>query len=529
MNNAQKQNIAQVYLLNLVFTIFALVFSCICYFLRDMFRDPMDAFSVALFFSAIGAVALVVNKLVYLRDRNWFSFDILFYFVFCLLHLGIAVRWLIGGGLPEMSPYTDVAYHLFGNIPQVALLSASGGLAFVLAFLWFSRLRVERLLPEKMRLWQIPRVKIARRRFDLFFLKKQYVGKKYQLQILRKTQRIAILISGLALAAMVIEAGVEYFYSAYSGGPESYTARISDQMFWPVFRIGFLICLVCWAIEGVKFSSLLAICFYLFVMLFYLVLGDRGGVARTAVAGVFLISVLRYSIRWWQLLLLFFIASIIIMFAGEARRSEQRTFRAFMDKGFESLEEKDTVPFLLSGASHYPETLLPALVMAVEIPDNDSFFYGYWSMKGVLAIVPFHFRLFPFLKKDLQFGSSSSYLSHSLNPALYGRYGSSIVAETYLDFGFAGVLLALFITGMLGGIFYRRMRVENVLVDHVILYSLFSGIMVFVTRASFTGPLMREVLWPMLIYFLIKKYVISFGVKKHNSLVCNEKPVTFLK
>lgn len=76
MNNAQKQNIAQVYLLNLAFTFFALVFSCICYFLRDMFRDPIQILSAVVLFSSISASILLVNKLVRFKNHNSFALNV---------------------------------------------------------------------------------------------------------------------------------------------------------------------------------------------------------------------------------------------------------------------------------------------------------------------------------------------------------------------------------------------------------------------------------------------------------------------
>ena len=121
-------------------------------------------------------------------------------------------------------------------------------------------------------------------------------------------------------------------------------------------------------------------------------------------------------------------------------------------------------------------------------------------------MVPFHSRVFPFLRQEEEYTSSSWYFTYLYDGhnGARGKMGTSIVAEAFLDFGLIGVLIVMYVGGMLSGIFYRRIRRPIVAIDHVVYYAIFTSSVLVGARGSLSVTFFRNVLWPIAVYLALK-------------------------
>jgi len=477
---------------------------------RDMFGSPIAMISVGIFCSLAGALFLVIHKTKYLKDKNWFSVEILFYAVFWILHFFVAFVWYVGNAVPQMGRFADRALGYLHNLPQVVLLSACGGLAFTLAFLRFSRSKAGNSRNRRYQIWYIPKGKsLDDEQGQAVQHSALRLSRKKQLRMLHAIQHFATLISFAALLVMIEAAGTEFFRSSYSGAPDSYVARVANLLFFPFFRIGFVLWIVGSLMEGFRASKVIPMVFYISVLVLYLVLGDRGGVAIVGLSGMVLVGALRYKFRLWQLVTMILLASVFFLFSGEARRSEERTLSSFIEKGIEAQKEMGESHGLSTAIQHQSEVVLPALVMAVEtVPEQRPYFYGYWSMRGALTVVPFYSKVFPFLSDERRYWTSAEYITWCFfgeSPVRTG-IGTTIIAESYLDFGLIGVLCAMFLAGTLAGIYYRRIRRGLVSIDDIVFYAIFTSSIVLGARSGLASTFFRHVLWPVGVYFALKMF-----------------------
>ncbi len=484
------------------------VFACLCYTHQDLVLNPRLVIAASILFSLIGAVSLAFNKVRCLQDRNWISFEVLYYAVFWIMHFGIAVLWLVEGGMPEISSFARHGYYLYPNLPRVALLAACGGLSFTLAFLLFAGMRERHIPPNNRGLWYVPWKKAPTGKGG-FVLPPDGAAFSVpaQMRILRLVQLASVLVSFVALAAMVATAGADFFSSPYSTAVVSYPARLAKLVFFPFFTVGFATWLLCgfmarlnvtWALYGVYYAG---------VLLFYIVLGQRSPVATVGAIALVLVGVIRYNVRWWQLVLALVMASAVLLFVGEARTSEERSLSSFVKKGVEAHHEQESRWWFLGGMKHYSETVFPTLVMSVEVvPKETPYFNGYFTFRGLLGVVPFYTTVFPFLSREERYSTSSEYMTwlYFGNSAVRTGMGTTVIVESYLDFGLPGVMATMFLVGALGAFSYRRIRSRSVAVEDLVLYAILTSNLVMGARFGFATTLARGVIWPLCAYYLLK-------------------------
>lgn len=487
--------------------------SSVAYLFRDMLGGANEVLFTAILLSALGGALLIVNKTLRLKDRNWLSFDVLFYLLYGCLHLGIGLQWFLEGDMPRLGPFSDVAMHLSFRVPQITLLSTCGLLAFILGFLHYSKSALRNRKEERLPCLSIPLVRTASGHVRI---SQEFPQRRYVLRICNSISYLGICLSSVALFAMVLSANSDYFLSAYSGGPASYLAAVANLVFWPTLMIAFLTWLLGGLISRNRAGKILPGFYFLAVMCFYLILGERGFPARVMLSGLVLLAMLHYRVRLWQLTSLVLAASAVFLFVGEARTSEQRTPYSFWKTGTERIEEKQSATLLLGGLPHYAETTFPALAAAVEVvPNQRPYFYGYWNMKAVLSFLPFHSRLFSsFLKADPEYHSSARFLtSYYVDPealrhtgtTIKGMYGTTVVASAYLDFGLFGVVVTLFIVGALGGYFYKRTTMDTILLRTTIVYSVYTAFLTFGARSDAIATIGRGVVWTVIIYLALER------------------------
>ena len=487
------------YKIHIYLLLFILCVFCAYYAFVDI-RSDYSAIPVGIVASLLCFLFLVINKVRYLKDRNWASFEILFFTLFWVLHFLSSLAWLLGYPLETVDYVTHVSGLLtIEHLSRVTFLSTIGAVAFTLAFILFCQ----------------PSEKVLAKRPDMV---EGMLTQGVQLRQLYTVQTYAQYISIAALALMIVTAGADYFRSAYSGDMESYASRIAALIFRPFFRIGFISWCICLLMDRITIPQLAMSFYYIGVMTFILVLGDRGEVAVIGVSALSLVGLIRFPLKLWQFIAVLLVTGVLFSFAGDARQSDRRTLDSFVKQGIEIRESKVTTeePPIFGAMQEYSHTALPALLMAVkEVPEHTSYFYGYFTMKGILGIVPFHAKIFPFFGDEDRYASSADYITWLFfgdSCWMINGMGTTIVAEPYLDGGVAGVFFALFLVGALGGIFYRNARFGRISIDDFVLYSIFTSCLTLATRSGPADVLIRGVLWTSGIYYFLKLF--SYSLKR---------------
>jgi len=507
----------------LVFLLVFLCISCGSFLLYDSTSSPGTFVFMGILCSLAGVACLVANKIKYLKDKNWFSVEIMFYLVFWILHFLFACIWFSSDSTTSctviMARYTRP--YLDKYLPKVVLLSACGGLTFSAAFICFCRSE-GRIFKRKW--FEGLQISNAGKAGKSKWLLPDERGKR----ILLAVTCLSALISFFSMTAVIFYAGSDFFNSAYGGQLGNYIARVFNLLFLVFAQAGFVLFVVSLLARGFDRINIVLAVYYLAAMCFLLVLGDRGGVAAMVLSGLFVITTLRYRIRMWQLAVFVILGSALVFFAGIARQSEKRMPVSFGQKWIQAMKEHGLHVAVTRGIVQQSEIVLPCLIKSVKkVPDERPYFYGYWSLKGVLAAVPFHSRVFPFIDKSENMEGSASYLTWSWREEeglmLSWNIGTTVVSDSYLDFGLPGVAVTLFICGVILGTFYGRIRSGDISVNDVFLFGIVAASMTLGARASLACVCFRRILWPLAAYCIIL-CISAFFVKSRTGSIKPEQP-----
>ncbi|PKH31895.1 O-antigen polysaccharide polymerase Wzy [Shewanella sp. ALD9] len=186
-------------------------------------------------------------------------------------------------------------------------------------------------------------------------------------------------------------------------------------------------------------------------ILFSLYVGDRGVIISY---GLLVVSLYIYKfrrIKIIELVILILSASILMSVIGQVRQSKdylQQLETTFSDNKSNSRWYSEKVPgdsFI--ELAHSGRTLNHALV---NVPNNYDFRYGAYAIKRIAGVIPGAQGLLSEMIDDgeKKYASTSEFISFLIqgDNTTYGD-GTSITADLYLDFGFLGVFLGMFIFG----------------------------------------------------------------------------------
>ncbi|WP_039036140.1 O-antigen polysaccharide polymerase Wzy [Shewanella sp. ECSMB14102] len=206
---------------------------------------------------------------------------------------------------------------------------------------------------------------------------------------------------------------------------------------------------------------------FIWHVLFSLFVGDRGPVISYTLLVFSLYFIKHSKMKIYQILLLIVMASIVLSVIGSVRQarfdggslterlSQQAQSNGNENKYFGSaVVGEGTIELALS---------IRSLNHAIaNVPENYDYKYGFFLTQGIAASIPGVGTIFNYL-----FTNGESYLNGSANFVSYMiqngnvKYGdgTSILVDFYLDFGFIGICIAMF---LLGGtfVFFEKKLVE---------------------------------------------------------------------
>lgn len=242
---------------------------------------------------------------------------------------------------------------------------------------------------------------------------------------------------------------------------------------------------------------------YLLLVSFYIILflsvGDRGGPISLLITILVLIGGLIRSFKLRELVLIVLVGAVMMTAIGLGRgiTSDQ----SVLSSGLKELEfDSGYSPTLqLAGSIR---TLFHALA---NVPERSDFFYGRLWLGGIMSPFPFLQSTYLDLTNSESYELSSSgyitYLVYGRNPP--SGEGTSLIADIYLNFGLPGILVMMFIFGMvIKKVNYLAFLENNY--RWVIIAAIIASVCFFFGRASLFIVL-RPILWSFVISFLFVK------------------------
>ncbi len=243
---------------------------------------------------------------------------------------------------------------------------------------------------------------------------------------------------------------------------------------------------------------------YLFMTLSYILLflsiGDRGSGIQVVFAFLILFGSIIRDITLIELILMTIIGAIILTLIGLGRSSLDGG--NILSSGLDSFEMTSGYDITLELANSI-RTLYATLAA---VPEYHDYFYGKLWLDKTLSIIPFAQNIYLQISEDVAYEMSSSgyitYLKFGLNPT--SGEGTSLIADTFINFGLVGVLFFLFLLGM----FFKKVENELKLQQNyywTVIAALLGSLAFYLGRGSLFEPF-RYMVWGLgLSYFFVKR------------------------
>jgi oligosaccharide repeat unit polymerase len=409
-----------------------------------------------------------ISKWTLPKPVNWFSVDILFPVAFFLVHFWYTFSWLVG-----LSPSSIWIWKDPSIVCYAAMMSLSGLIAFLIGY---------NSLSERFSCVQ-----------RLAFIDRESL-KKW------KGYGITMFIGGvISVFIYIITVGPELFQGTYRGTHlGGYLGRYLYLLLNVLLNVSFVVMTISAAQMAGKWKigiiTKIAILFFLTHMM---VLGDRSTASAYVVVLGAAYSEYIKPVSFKKFVLVIIVAIFVMSVGLVGRGSAERTVTSFVKH---TLEQKEEVS--LKGGALNVGTSLRCLHEAVSIvPSEYNYFYGKLKVNEILSAIPFAQRAIGI--RRLEFMSSAYFLTWAI---YYGSFsvgaGSTIIADIYLDFGYPGVIIVMFLLGLLAKYLQQKARGSGTMVSGV-AYCCLVSVYAILPRYS-VGSLLRGILWPVLMLLLVQ-------------------------
>ncbi len=356
------------------------------------------------------------------RPVNWLTVDTVFVAGYWLVHLFVPTLYVTG-------LWNDPGDKLWWSrdiVCSATAMSVSGLIAFLLGFHALPQERHAPLRPVRRRgayRWWVPLAK-------------------------------GMLLAGAAL--IVLEYGVLHAPAARYLGVQDWPMR--DRRLLLLGRFLLSVGLVVTVVTSAQLARRRAIAWVCGLALTAALLaagrfGDRSLIVQVGVTGVAAYSEYVRRIRL-RALVGALLAGVLLMSAIQIARSQkERTIGAFVN----AAEDRFTGGWKRSGVIHSVGAISArSLYIAVDqIPRSRGHFWGELHVYGIASVVPFHSTFVP----EVEYKSSAHYLTEVYNePGERAGRGTSTAADLYVNYGYVGLIVILFLAGVVTNRVQQRAR-----------------------------------------------------------------------
>lgn len=229
-----------------------------------------------------------------------------------------------------------------------------------------------------------------------------------------------------------------------------------------------------------------------YIILFFSI-GDRGGPTSLLIAIMILIGFFVRSIKLKELIALVTVGGIFLTIIGIGRSidSDKHT----LARGYQEFELESPYETTLVLANSI-RTLFYSLE---EVPEKSDFFYGKLWLGGIMSPIPFLQSTYLHLTgeegKDISSTNFITYIVYGDNPT--SGEGATLIADIYLNFGPPGVLIVMFIVGLL----IKKVNSELLLQSHykwIVISILIGAGALSWSRGTFL-QFLRSIIWGLII------------------------------
>ncbi|MBF6648734.1 O-antigen polysaccharide polymerase Wzy [Methylobacter sp. BlB1] len=442
------------------------------FFVRPEFESVTDPELLVIYISFF-FTATFIHLLSKRDNKNWFRLDVMFLLGYGIVHFQWPIMFAISGIYPEK--FAKVSMSSF-------YVNYGTWLAVVGIVSWFFG---HSLLAIKT----VPN--IVKYSFDY-----------------KKLFGLIIVLSGLFLST----AGTDYLTGGvYKGSGGSAAGEGIAAYFQLLLAIAILVITAVIVLNNKNNFNHNSIFWllkldkkYLFMTLSYILLflsiGDRGSGIQVVFAFLILFGSIIRDITLIELILMTIIGAIILTLIGLGRSSLDGG--NILSSGLDSFEMTSGYDITLELANSI-RTLYATLAA---VPEYHDYFYGKLWLDKTLSIIPFAQNIYLQISEDVAYEMSSSgyitYLKFGLNPT--SGEGTSLIADTFINFGLAGVLFFLFLLGM----FFKKVENELKLQQNyywTVIAALLGSLAFYLGRGSLFEPF-RYMVWGLgLSYFFVKR------------------------
>ena len=321
--------------------------------------------------------------------------------------------------------------------------------------------------------------------------KKIAIGKDL---LLSKFLQIISILASLFFGIAFIPQALIMIASSYAGSEFS---DLNDTInyFFLQFFLSVLSINALYQVIRLRKISLLFVCsciIYIIFVLMILLTGDRSGFIKLIAIPLFVIShyLLKVKLRYIVLggILIFILYDFIETF---------RMMEEFTIEEYYSLHEERNEKHEGDSSFNNTTTLTRASFYYIDCL-NSPHSYGYFLIISALRSIPF--GITTFFPNEKYYGTAPilTDLCHS-----DFSLGSSIIAESYIEFGLLGVILYLFVIGFLVNYCTVRLLRNRYGLMELSLYAILFSIIIILPRYS-TAIIVREIVWMYLLLLLAK-------------------------
>ena len=363
-----------------------------------------------------------------IKDKNWLRFDVLFLVGYTIVHFQIP--FLASIGIEPSRPW-----HIWLNKEVVNYATWLSLLAISLWMFGYSLVKqpMLQIKPEKVNEIKIPILDLFLIVFLLGFLAtagKNFLGGAYDVNSWGGAATYFLMFLKSLIYLRII-----YFFMKYEGNG-SYTDIIKT------------------AVKNKIFVGVVAAYFVLFFLT-----GSRGEILR-----VLLVTAFAYSIFIRHISFKFIIVSILVgafiftlMGMGRGRVATELADQGLLQRGYANFIEMEERKLPTEELASSVRILYRAIDV---IPRQHDYLYGTPYLITAISPIPFSASLLiSSFDVPYQYQATSrlfTYLGQGNNKT-YGE-GSEILADMYANFGIFGVLVLMFLFGVLSGLITKRSK-----------------------------------------------------------------------
>lgn len=236
----------------------------------------------------------------------------------------------------------------------------------------------------------------------------------------------------------------------------------------------------------------------LFYVVMFFVLGSRTGPSQLFLFVLYMFSYYVYRIKISKALVLLVVGAIAANIVSGVRTSS-----IFGYSNYSFFERVTDYKFTENILDIFSDMIINNrnLYTMVSYVEYNGYNYGITFLSSILSIVPFFQKLFLDISGLSMYDISSSYFNTRLEFGDHVEFGfgTNIIGDIYIAFGFIGVCVLMFLLGFM----INKINVKALSGDpfSVYVYGVFFSVSLFMNRADYLYFL-RPVLWMMFICYL---------------------------